>query len=410
MIKSNVKKTIADKIFFCIIFLIIFCSQDTVLFGTNINMNVITFAKYLPFIFIPIIISMRPKFTLSKLLLPFVMVVLLMVSCLVNGEEYNNYFYRCAIVIVASLVVTYDVEKFWEYFAKIIDFLCIISVIIFIINIIAPEIVNLLPVIHNSIGMEFHTIGLASIDSDFRYYGIARNSSIFREQGIFVAFITIALINYVKRKNILNDKRLMLYIITMLTTMSTAGYIILILFGIYLITSLKKNNKKTTAVVLLSLVLIIGFMTLSQSGNLIWGKFIEGTNSYGSWFSRLSSVFSNIEIASENPFFGIGRYKLYETMLAVEGIYMANSNTNTILICFSAFGIMYGIINLLGITRFIFDISIQNMLSKGILFLILISALSNEDLGQNIVYYVIVFEGLYGSHNICDKDRLKTSF
>lgn len=389
------KSTIYEKLYFIIIFLAIYCSQDTLFFGTNANTSVTETVKYLPLLFIIAWLFLKPRLNAKHLILPALMCVMLMLTCFVNGEAVNNYVYRCAILIVAFLLIEYDKDLFWKYFSKIMTFLCVWSIVTFVLNIVLPSVINMFPLIKNVAGHSYRTILFSNISID-TIYSISRNHGIFREPGVFVVFIVIAMINELKQVDNLNIKRFLIYTIAMLTTMSTAGYIILAAMYIYIIVLRKDFKYKKTSIVIIStaIVYLVGFTDILQSDHTIWTKFQYGTNHYGSWYARLSSLIANFEIALENPIFGVGRYKLYDTVLATSGVYAAVANTNTLLINFAAFGFLYGIIHVIGLVKY--SLSSERTITSSIfVFVLLIAALSNEDMGQNILYYVILFNGLF---------------
>jgi hypothetical protein len=104
-------------------------------------------------------------------------------------------------------------------------------------------------------------------------------------------------------------------------------------------------------------------------------------------------VTQSIVITLENPMFGIGRYALYDTVLGMTGVYRTVDNTNTILVGFAAYGILFGILLSWGCWRFVRQ-NCWGILAAVTLFAVLMMAFSNEDLGQNVLFYYIVFDGL----------------
>ena len=298
IVTDHKKATIYEKIYFVVIFLMIYCSQDTLLFGTNANTNLTEAAKYLPFIFIIILLFLNTHLKVKNLLVVVLMCMLLMLTCFVNGEELRNYVYRCAILIAAFLLVEYNKSLFWEYYSKIMTFLCSWSIVTFVVNIIIPSIINIFPLIQNILGREYKTTFFSIISVETKYI-VSRNQGIFREPGVFAVFLVIAMINELKCGSNINVKRFIIYMITMLTTMSTAGYIILTAICFYIISVRKEFKYIRTIIMIMSVVIIclVGFTDILQSDNIMWSKFQYGTNYYGSWFSRLSSLIVNIEIA-----------------------------------------------------------------------------------------------------------------
>ncbi len=389
-----------NKLYYVVMFIIIYCSHDTLLFGTNSNGTVILFRKIIPFLLCGILCvldySERRKYKGRELAIGMVVLLLPFFSCVINKEEWDNYIYRFAIMLCALLyAMSVQKEKACRDYNSILMFLSVWSVGVFLVANTIPSILSHLPVIVNTQGIQYANT-VFSVATKSLTYGAMRNHCIFREPGVFVVYLTIAYIfEFLNGEPEKKTRHLLVFTIAMLTTMSTAGYIILALIFIYIILVNRDIRYKPLIVlfIIATLMLLITQTDLLKSDSAMFSKFAMGTNSYGSWFSRMSSVSENIRIAMNNPIFGVGRYSLYNIVLAKSGVYVAVDNTNTILIGFAAYGILFGIILLVGCWKFIrrkdcviiFDI---------FLLVILLMALSNEDLGQNIIFYYIVFAGL----------------
>lgn len=259
--------------------------------------------------------------------------------------------------------------------------------------IIFPQIMNVAPTVENYLGYKYANFVFSVVphESD---YSVARNHLIFREPGVAIVLLTVAIIHELKKNTDLDFKRLVLYFITLLTTMSTAGMIVMAAILGYIL-FVKKHFAHRRAMFFLTgiaIVFLVGFTDLLDAENVIWAKFSSGNNSYGSWFARLSSLTENITIALKNPMFGIGRYNLYNTTLAQDGEYVAIDNTNTLLINFAAFGLVYGIVHLIGLVKYASS-NEHGYFQSFLVFLITFMALSNEDMGQNVIYYALIFSG-----------------
>ena len=388
-----------------ILILMLFCSHDTLLFGTNKNELFISICEIIPFAIIamtvPYVLSLQ--FIDTKKMIPILLLVFLpFLSCIVNKESYNNYIYRAAIIIASAfLVLLYDYKRIFHIYNKIMKFLAIWSCVVWLISLLSPEVIELFPVINNSQSLEYHFLGFSNV---CYIEGLSRNLSIFREPGVYVIFLVIALIAEI---HILDNKKkklnLIIYCVALFTTFSTAGYILLFILAIYYL--FIKHDSKREAVFIIGTI-IIGFVMANQFGMLdvLFEKFSYGTNTYGSWLARLSSLTKNIEISFKNPFFGIGRYALYDTTLAVDGTYTSDANTNTILIGSAAYGLLFGGLCLFSCLRFSYVVCGEKILSTVIISLILLAALSNEDMGQNYVYYIIIFLGLFTPSETVEKE------
>ena len=221
-------------LYWMITFLIICVSQDTLLFGTNGNSIYTTIAKVIPFVVIGLIVVSRNVFLWNKKKFTMVSVICMLpvISCVANGENINNYVYRFAIMLAGAFVVMFmEMRMFYELFRRIIDFLSIWSIGTFMLSYLVPGLVKMMPIIRNSRGFGYYNMIFSVVSFD----GSLRNHSIFREPGMFMVMLVIATFIEILIAEKINMKRIFLYSIAILTTISTAGYIILALVYIYII-------------------------------------------------------------------------------------------------------------------------------------------------------------------------------
>jgi len=390
---------------------IIFFSHDTLFFGTNENSFFITFGKIFPFILIFLLviyaIFKNIKFRSKSFFKFLIFAVLPLISCFINGETINNYVYRFAITFAVFLLISItNKDKFLASINTVMSFLTIWSLAFFLIVNLFPSTINYFPKVVNSAGYSYvHSFFSTSSYEDA--YGFARNEGIFREPGVFMCFLTLSILIELFALKKISKKRLVVFIIGIISTFSTAGMIVLILLSLSAIITQNNLNLKWKKGIFILLVIVAVFMlTFQQNLSFIsvgLNKFQYGSNSYGSFYARMQSVVGNISIFFNNPIIGVGRYHLYDTTLASQavgyGAYEAVDNTNTFLVCFSAFGFLYGFIACYGAYRFIHG-NKWNFISSLIAFMVLFIAFSNEDLGQNYLFFYLVLSGLLMSRKV----------
>ena len=396
---SNSRHIDLEKIFpVFMVLLMLFCSHDTLLFGTNEDETFITIRKIVPFVIVALTfpyVFLNRFMDTAKTFGMILIFAIPFLSCIVNNEPYNNYIYRGVIMLSAAFfALVFNTKRFFEIYNKIMKFLTLWSCSVWLISVLFPTFIKMFPIISNYESRDYYFV----IFSNVSYFeNISRNLGIFREPGVYTIFLIVALIGEIL---ILDNKRkklnIVLFCIGLFTTLSTAGYILLFALAAYYL-FIYHDSIKESFIILIAILL--GFLVAYQFGmlDMVFEKFSDGTNTYGSWFSRMSSITENIEITLANPVFGIGRYALYDITLAVDGVYTADANTNTILIGSAAYGAAFGVLTLLSCLRFSYYICKKRIFSTIVIFLILIAALSNEDMGQNYLYYLIVFYGLFAS-------------
>ena len=125
----------------------------------------------------------------------------------------------------------------------------------------------------------------------------------FGEPGAFSVFLTIALMLNILVKNRIADKKNILFIITIITTLSTAGFlalfVILVLVYFFLNPSLKKALLLVPMIALFTVLIInLPFMLPKIQNNII---IAENNNT-----SRFGSALSDYKLIYENPILGYG--------------------------------------------------------------------------------------------------------
>lgn len=389
--------------YYLIVFCAVFFSQDTLLFGTNSNQSFLLIGKAMPFILIAflIIFAFIKNIKMNiKVFIPFLLICILpFTSCLYNGEPINNYIYRLAIMICAFLfAVTNKNHSFPKAFNMVMSFLTIWSLAFFFAINIFPTLIDHFPKVINTGGVPFYSSFFATIQKS-QSYGIYRNGGFSREPGVFAVLLIVSLIMELFVIEKINKKRCVLFFAGLISTLSTAGLIVgalLILLVLISKNIVSKKTKKIIFVLFCAMVLLFVFLSTNNSTfESVFSKLEYGNKGYGSFLARYQSIVGNIRLTLKSPFFGIGRYKLYDTILYIDpnnSNYTVYHNTNTIMIGFSAFGILFGTLCTTGIVLFARQ-RIKMPIVVFLIFALLFMAFSNEDFGQNVLYYFIVFSG-----------------
>ena len=131
-----------------------------------------------------------------------------------------------AITVGYWVTVVLDEKTFFFYYQKIVFFLCIYSLVALLIYFIFPQIINFLPVIHRNVDKDisynFYN-AFFSILTNNSY--VTRNFGFFWEPGAFAIFINIALYYELFNKDVSSLRNIVVFFITVLSTLSTLGII-----------------------------------------------------------------------------------------------------------------------------------------------------------------------------------------
>lgn len=381
-------------------FLIIFVSNDTLLFGTNKNR--LFFAIHVGVLlaaFVYMVVNTK-RVGRNILLFATFLIIAIILTMVVNSDtQYIKYLYSMFMVLLCVLFCAQvRCQEFCESFVKVIYFIALTAVAAFIVCVVIPDTIGYLPSIVNTNGIRYYFYGMGFVSSSWSAT-IPRMYGIFREPGVFACFLSMALMVQLFFLKELNIKRIIVVAVASVLTFSTAAYILMIviltMFFVKQLMDSKYRNKRALCffvVLLLVIIMIFSLIGWKTIENLVFNK-LKGENA--SRDSRFGSVETNVRIFMKNPIFGKGwdyvegNFENY----AVQGVYQGTHNTNT----FFKFLAIYGIAPFVGIVFLVF-VFFKNKSKSRIWGLILtmvwIAALSNEDLVVNILFYLIPFYAL----------------
>jgi hypothetical protein len=238
-----------------------------------------------------------------------------------QAYKFGNFSVRSFIGIVFLWLVPYFVLKalglkIIDYFIKILYFLAVISLILWSLCNISEPIHLFLFKIVDFLGTDPES-GECLIIYNLEHHRpndilFMRNAGPFAEGGIFSCYLIVALvINTIYVKKLLEKKNIV-FIFSIITTMSTAGYVALFLF-ISLFYLLKRNIM--TRLVLFPISLFIGWIAFSklpfmeekiQSQYESQNKMSLNRNVR---VGRFHSALVSLKIIKKNPIIGKGLYR-----------------------------------------------------------------------------------------------------
>ena len=331
--------------------------------------------------------------------------VIVFVSSLIAGDEMRSIFQVWTVIFTGVIVVSVvPKEKFIANYCKIMAILCVASVIIFFAVLLIPGIVRVFPRLYaGTTGAYF--MGFSFVRLATRWVSM-RNQSIFWEPGCFQTFILLALAFDVSKYGAKNKLRIYSYIVALITTMSTTGFMAL-LFGI-LIWLIEENHTKTIKgirfLVSLCFVLIVAtalYSVLPKGiANRTFDKIndiLNGSSSNISVNTRINAVAHSFRSFFKSPLFGVGRSGLSA---------MGNTNEDGMSIMtftpgnwLGRYGFAFGVIAILGLIQWR-DSLFQTQIADILFVLLMILVVSTEAYTTNAVIWIFVFYGLYPGKQI----------
>lgn len=414
MISNLLKETSRyNKNLVWFIIFILYVSVDTFLFGTSdlvlcssiYNVSYIILAIY-SFLYI-----LKKARVYSNLMFTFIAIMFLMLMTMMSNMDISGGYFLYIMVYTISIfaVMRFSMKDFLNAYEAIFYYWTCVSLIAYFIFLMFPFIGDFLPAVPNSGGYDFKVLLFTNFSynvSSAEDISILRNISIFREPGVYMLYILIAMIVVIFYRDKIDRKRFFIYLIAMITTFSTAG----ILLGgcLFAYVSLNTKDKKIRffSFIFLIILLVLVFAGESIYYNQLFNKFDENSSSYDSTLSRIASITIPIEILFDNLYFGCGisnfppKFSDYAVKFYGISLNTSGSSTNFILNTFAVYGFFTGFIFTLMVYGWCKRIQYkQKLIVTLFLFVILCAAFSNEDVRYSPFFHILLFYSLVGNNS-----------
>lgn len=319
------------KLGYILVFILIYSTGSTV--------YLINYNKLLP-IFTMIVLSVilfrikNIKLDIKNTVIIMLIITCILLTMVINLDYDISHYIGIIMTIILSYLISNIIEynDLTEYYINIIKFICITSLIFYILGLINPTLVNSFQTISLEGRLEYKNIYIYN----YRYSPLAifqsgylKNNSFFWEPGAYQAFLNLALILELKKYKFTRIKNIVLIITTILTTLSTTG---LISLGLILISyvDFRIDRKKN---IFISIVLIVFIGIVIHNKDIMFDKFDKNSSSYISFSHRYEGTKEDYKLWSEKIITGNG-YKGYNYKQLIGS---ANSVTATL----AKYGILF---------------------------------------------------------------------
>lgn len=291
---------------------------------------------------------------------------------------------------VAGIACSVRIEEFENKYCKIIEGIAIISLICYGIQIMNIQLVNQLAdyeILDGYIISWFHTWGWT--------YIFNRNAGPFWEPGAFQGYLSLAILFLLKSDNLKRHyAELILLAITIVSTMSTTGYLILGVLSFYFIIldsrqTIKKSRTPIAIIVKIFLIFVLAIILLQTlfTSSTVVSKFTTSNESYN---YRLLHITKSFTIMMEKPMFGYGI--MSNSLVDAWKIFGIPSNSVGIFAILQYFGLTIGgiyiLLNLWAVLR------VYNSLNKIVVIVVFMILHSTEALLTYPVYFSFIFYGI----------------
>lgn len=319
-----------------------------------------------------------------------------------DGIQASTFSYFLRFVTLAlCAVILYPNLKYM--YVKLMFYICAIALGIWVIDMLIPPVHSLLLQIGNSLpelrsqdfledtsnpGRSLYIYNVSSV-------GSPRNSGPFWEPGVFAIFSILALCINVFNGDKLFSKTNLIFIGSVLSTISTTGYVaLLLLFVCYLFLYRKGVLLKLLSIITLPF-LIYGAFSLDFMAEKISNQM---TDSDTLAFSRFGAMIYHWEKIQQSPLIGFGIAKTPETKMDIimQGMgYDHTVSPNGISIMAVIWGIPFAVFYFLCIYKSMRSVIITNR--KALLlsaFLVTLTTLFSQDLTNRNFFYMFLFIGM----------------
>lgn len=393
--KIVIRKSLLIALFWAI-FVYLFSGSPYTTINTDLSMLTVLIA----FAILPIMLVFRREKN-GKLLLALLLIsIMILISMISHSEFYSRAYWRllAVVIIVSYLIEKYGFRNIVKVYLDIMFFVSIISLIGYLL-LNFTSLLNNLPSVTNINGVEY---GVGII---FNYIKALpeRNCGIFWEPGIFASYLALAIaFESIINSNSISWFRILVFVVSIITTTSSAGYVLLIFsLGIVLLRGRKLSGyKKLLAIIVVIAIAIVAFNidNIILNTSLAQNKYlIKLTSDRMNQSSRITSIYHNLSIFRKRVLFGAGINSVLNQMSS-----WADISTSTYML--SIFGVM-GSLYTLFIIYGIFSQKNINIFVKLFFFFILISIVNKEP-HINIMFTWIIILGMLSDKNaICIKKK-----
>ena len=307
--------------------------SDCIVFCYNQNEALPRYSQYFMvamsvcFLFISIY---KNKYMLNKKDISlFFTIIFLIISAIVHSEFSGGYISLIALFVLGNCFFNViDPNEFKKIFLNIMMVICIVSLLTFVFSGLFLKL-PFFPSVYNNIGREYRFFFFSNIS----LIDTGRNYGLFTEPSRFQAYINLALLFLLfDNEKKVDVKKAVLFIITLITTFSTTGFIAFsFIISAFILSGKTKISSfyKISFVAFFCIIAIFLFLTNEDFYNSII-KLSSGQNSI-SFSTRINSFFANLKIISENLFFGTGISNADAAFSeALRSLGGASATTNTI--------------------------------------------------------------------------------
>lgn len=348
-----------------------------------------------------VLIANRVRFDRGSLALFFLMIALVLLSCLRDGDWSNNLLLLTVIATGFFIASFFTPSEFGRVFGNVVLFLAVVSLPIFFLSVLSPGIIDRLPLVASSYMNQAGT----QVHSAFFAVGVThslspRNCGIAWEPGAFSILLCVALYLALVFPRKRNTLRVLVLIIAELTTLSTMGIAVMGAILLVMFSGRKSARRSAVAAVIAIAILAASAFGLMDSivdtlFSKLGGLFSASQTIAVTTQDRLNAVVYPLRAFAEAPIFGVG----YDRFIDINVNQCDGVATNTFANWLALMGGLYGLPCAFLYLRVVYQ-GLKMLRTNWLVAIVALGAsvlmLSTEDLIRISLVYVLVFYGSRG--------------
>lgn len=249
----------------------------------------------------------------NSLLKPLLAVIVLSIcSTVVLKESMVTFFLYYVVPMLLCIVylgLEKDVDGFWIKFSNVVVIICLVSLIFYVTGSLL-RIVPATGITRYKWTWDFQCKNWFNLYYE-AYYGNTsmvsflprKNTGLYTEPPMFVIMICMAMAGELSFVKMPRKKYIIIFIITIFSTMSTTGLLFLIMSIVILIFNAGQGKRSSVIkIMVFPLIILITFFVLAEIMNQKMGT-MTGENSVN---IRMDHLLTSFRLWAENPIFGIG--------------------------------------------------------------------------------------------------------
>lgn len=345
----------------------------------------------------------------NLILVLLIMIVSIFVTSIITKDTMKDAAIMISAIFVSAIFIfSIEFKQYCKIYNKLMFSIASFSLVVYVIAMFYPDLIRLFPSTYFRQNFEVYNLGLTFINLKSN---LIRNMGIFWEPGAYQTYLVFALLIEIFNDQKTNRFAFSVFMISLITTWSTTGLInCLLIILIYIIHRNSEHKFKyfriTVGLFFLSIFFIIVYSVLPYelqyaAVGKITNYLSSQSNNQISAHVRFTSTLFPLRAFMRSPVVGVGYVGLTESVLPAGHTMITNTPVNW----FASYGVLFGTLSFLGISKFAKKLVNNFGFNTYLLVLIaIILSITTEQYLRNVSMLIFVMYGFVKNTN-CKLDQ-----